>query len=291
MTEIQTDSQTQTTTTTEAQQPEGVQNSFSIPNEYANKGWTEKIRSQDDLWKTLDNAQTLIGKRPAGIPSNDAPDAEWDSFYKAMGRPDQPSYEFNDPENIPENFDTASYKEKAAKILHEAGLTQKQAEKVYSRFIEGEIGSIEELKKQHENKQADLNKQYDSLINEHFESPEKYDIAAKNMQDAVNRYTPQSLKEAYGELQDNPKALAAVVSTINGMNQEIARIKSQYGVEDKITTGQQTSSQSIDDVRSELAKLRTSPEYRDFTNPAYNATKTRIDELSGIVSRHYSSKK
>jgi len=42
----------------EAQVPD-----FSIPEEYKEKGWTQNVKSVDDLWKATDNAQSLVGKR------------------------------------------------------------------------------------------------------------------------------------------------------------------------------------------------------------------------------------
>lgn len=45
-------------------QPDNAQgNEFTLPDEYKDKPWAAKIKSQDDLFKQLDNAQTLIGKK------------------------------------------------------------------------------------------------------------------------------------------------------------------------------------------------------------------------------------
>lgn len=240
------------------------------------------------MWKTTANLQEMIGKRPAGIPSNDASDAEWDNFYKAVGRPDKPEYTFNDPEGLPEGFDTASYKQAANEILFAAGLNQKQADKVYKAFLANEIKGAAALKEQAAAKQKELDAEFEALSKEHF--GDKYDAYVETMNKAVSQYTPQSLKEAYGALADQPKVLAAVASTIKGMQDEIDRTRKEYGAEGSITSGSQITSGSIADIRAELSKLRVSPEARDFTNKAvYDKTNARIQELSAAVDRYYKS--
>ena len=44
---------------------------FSVPEAYKDAGWAQNIKSPDDLWGQFANAQSLIGKRPAGIPLAD----------------------------------------------------------------------------------------------------------------------------------------------------------------------------------------------------------------------------
>jgi hypothetical protein len=260
-------------------------NSFSIPETYADRGWADKIKSTDDLWKGYDNAQTLIGKRPAGIPSNDASDADWDSFYRAMGRPDTPEYQLSDPDGLPEGFDTSSYKQLASEILHSAGLSPKQADKVYKLFMQKELEGAGKQQEQTAAQQKALDDEFDALTKEHF--GDEYERASNLTKDAFGKYAPQSLRESLSEIGDKPKALAAVVATIKGMQSEIDRVKKEYGAEGSITTGSQTTSVGIDEVRKELAKLRISPAARDFTSAEHKATMERIQELSGTVDRYY----
>ena len=59
---------------------------FFVPDEYKEAGWTQNIKSYDDLWKMNANAQNLIGRKTIGVPSEDATDAEINEFY-AKTRP------------------------------------------------------------------------------------------------------------------------------------------------------------------------------------------------------------
>jgi len=261
--------------------------SFSIPEDYADRGWAEKIKSSDDLFKAYDNAQSMIGKRPAGIPSKDASDDEWNQFYKAMGRPDEPKYDFTEPEGLPEGFDTTPFREQAAEILHKAGLTPKQANAVYNEYLKLEMNSAGQSQEATEAQQAELDKQYEELTKEHFgDDAQKYEGLLK---EDFEKHVPQSLKETFAKLTDMPDVLTALMAYTKGKQGEIDRVKKEYGQEGGITTGNQANGQSIDDTRRELASLRSSKEARDFTSPKYNETQERIKQLAESVDRYYKS--
>jgi hypothetical protein len=262
-------------------------NSFAVPEAYAGKDWAKSIKSPDDLWKLTDNAQSLIGKRPAGIPAPDAPDEEWTKFYNAAGRPEKPdAYKFSPIEGVPEGLDLTPIQQKAANILHQAGLNQKQADKVYQLFLKEELAAADQSKAQIEEKQKALDAEYDKVVSKVF--GDKYDTAAKAAQDLIVKYVPEEMRGAYEQLADSPKAMAAVIKALEGAHSEIQKLHKEYGAEGKITSGAQTTGQSIDDVRQELAKLRTSKEARDFTHPEHKKIMARIDDLSGVVKSHYS---
>ena len=282
---------TEETTNQESQTPnqatEQSAPSFSIPEDYADRGWAEKIKSSDDLFKAYDNAQSMIGKRPAGIPSKDASDDEWNQFYKAMGRPDEPKYDFTEPEGLPEGFDTTPFREQAAEILHKAGLTPKQANAVYNEYLKLEMNSAGQSQEATEAQQAELDKQYVELTKEHFgDDAQKYEGLLK---EDFEKHVPQSLKETFAKLTDMPDVLTALMAYTKGKQGEIDRVKKEYGQEGGITTGNQANGQSIDDTRRELASLRSSKEARDFTSPKYNETQERIKQLAESVDRYYKS--
>lgn len=261
------------------------QSSFSVPEAYQSKGWAEKIKSIDDVWKTLDNTQSLLGKRPAGIPSNDAPQEEWDKFYQ-VARPESPDkYTLPDIEGLPEGVDLSSQKKTAMELMHKAGLTNKQAADLWKEFMGTEIKAAGEAKTSYETKQKELDAEFDKLTKEVFGGD--FENISKSAISFANEIVPESLRDAPSAIADNPKALAYIAALAKGAQDKIAAIQKEYGAEGKITSGNQAASVSIDDVRKELAALRTSKEARDPFSPDYQKTLNRIQELSGTVERHY----
>lgn len=273
---------TQTQAAVASQQPS---NDFSVPEAYQNRGWVEKIKSPDDLWKTLDNAQSMLGKRPAGIPAHDAPAEEWEKFY-SVSRPESPDkYELSDIDNMPEGVDLADTKTKAQQIMHKAGLTPKQANDLWREYMSGELDTLNQTKEQQAAKQAELDKEFDDLTKKHF--GDDFESVQKVAHEMVSQYVPEELRGAYAELSDNPKALAAFAAAMKGAHDEIAKVKKEYGAEGQITTGDQAASESIEEIRKELAGLRTSVEARDPFHADHKKTTARIAELSSKVGRHY----
>ncbi len=268
-------------------QSAGQQNSsFAVPEAYKDRGYVDKIKSSDDLWKAYDNSQSLLGKRPAGIPANDATPEEWDKFYQAAGRPDRADkYTLPEIEGIPEGVDIAPVKQQAMEIMHKSGLTQRQAEALWKNYMGAELGAVAKSKEAQAEQKKTLDAEFDKLTQDHFGGD--FESAQKITIEMANKFVPAELRGAFGELGDNPKALAAIASLAKSANAEIERVKKEYGAEGTITSGSQTASKDIDTVRKELAALRTSPEARDFLNPKHKETTDRITELSGLVQKHY----
>lgn len=258
--------------------------SFSIPEEYADRGWAEKIKTPDDLWKQLDNTQSLLGKRPAGIPQDDATPEQWDEFYKAKGRPDSPDkYELSDPEGLPDDIDLSPFKAKAQPILHAAGLSPKEAERVWSEYLKAEMSAADAIKASHAEATAKYDEEFDALAKEKF--GDNYDAANEAAQKFLNESLDEKLRLNIAEA--DPRTQVALIAAASEMQNKINAIKKEYSGEDTITVGDQASGTSITEARGELAKLRASAAAKDFTHPESAKTRARIEELSGIVQRHY----
>lgn len=256
-------------------------NNFSIPQEYSDRGWAEKIKSPDDLWKAYDNAQSLLGKRPAGIPQHDAPDEEWDKFYAAAGRPESPDkYQLPDKiDGMPDGVDLSPFKQKASSILHAAGLNQKQAERVWKQYIAEELKSSSESKAKYEQTQKEMDAEFDKLSKELF--GDKYDAASAAAQELIKASVPEQMR---GFIADAlPKQQVAMIAALSAAKTQIDEIKKKYGAEASITSGQQASGQSEEDIRKELATLRTSQAAKDFLHADHKKTMARINELIPIL--------
>lgn len=250
---------------------------FEVPEEYKDAGWAKDIKSSDDLWKMNANAQSLIGKRPAGVPDKDASEEEWEKFYNAAGRPEEPSkYEFSEID-LPEGVDLAPHTEKYAELAHKYGLNQKQADGLRKEWLAHEMATGEA------NKEA-LDKQYAEITKKHFGD----DFDAK--QEAAVKYLDGKLPEDLdGHLRqvltNDPLTQAAFVKITEDMTKQINDLKKRYGAEDSLKSGDQASGRSLDDIRSELAKLNISDANRNFDHPDNKETRKKIEILRGELQR------
>ena len=276
------ENQEQSSQATEAAPPPAAESApaFVVPDAYKDRGWVEKVKSTDDLWKTLDNAQSLLGKRPAGIPAADAPDADWETFYNAA-RPESPDkYTLSDIEGIPEGIDLAPYKAQAQKLMYEAGLTPKQAEAVWKQY--GAI-EVESFKQKLGQSQADLDKKFDETAAKVL--GDKREAASTVAQEAIKTYVSEELRTSFV---NNPEGMVAMIELANGYEAKLAAVRAEYGAEGKLPDGgQQVAASDINETVAKLAKLRLSAEAQDFTRPGHGKVMQEISELQAVVAKHY----
>lgn len=260
--------------------------SFSVPEAYQEKGWAKDLKSIDDLWKMNDNAQSLIGKRPAGIPAEGASDEEWNKFYTALGRPDNPDgYELPEIEGMPDGFDISPFKAKAAGMFHAAGLSKAQSAKLWQAFVKEEVGAATASREANEAQQKELDAQYDELAKKHLGD----DVDAKQQValNLINSTVPEDLRDVFkNEISDNPKMLVAVVTALNAAQAQIDQVKKEYGAEGSLThDGSSPGGMGVEEIRNKLAKLRTSDAWRNAGHEDHKETVRQVGELSERYQR------
>lgn len=179
--------------------PQKTDNGYNIPDEYKEAGWAKNIKSEQDLWKTLANAQTLIGKKTIGLP--DWNNAEQANEFLSKLRPESP-----EGYTLPDHL-TAEEKTETAKMLHNAGLSDYQANKLLTDFYAGM-----ETKQQAMFSPESLKA---SLMNE-FKDPHKIAEIHKEVLDIFG-----------ADFVDNPEITnSAIVQVYKAMD----KIKQAYGV-------------------------------------------------------------
>lgn len=263
-------------------------NTFAIPEEYSDRGWVEKIKSQDDLFKAYDNAQSMIGKR--SVPAEDASDEEWNNFFKQAGAPDDPSeYQFSDVEGIPEDFDMSEFQDKARGIMKEAGLTKRQADKLYQLYLKEELSAANQNKESIQSHKAELDKQFDEVTQKMF--GDKFEEVSAKAQAFIKETVPaEIIPEIQGLADTNPKALAAIIALTDKAQAQIAEIKQKYGAEDSFVSGQQTASgTSKDDVLRQLNEQRDLIRKSDPFSPDRKRAEEKMTELRAQLQSFFSS--
>lgn len=120
----QTTSQQTTTTTT------APASDFALPDEYKEKSWAAKVKTQDDLYKQLDNLSTLVGKKVIQpIDYEKASAEEIAAHYKKLAPEDVESYKFSDKSD-------PTFAKAIAPIFQEFGITPHQAAGLEAKITE-----------------------------------------------------------------------------------------------------------------------------------------------------------
>ncbi len=74
---------------------------FVLPDEFKDKTWAEKVKSQDDLYKQIDNLNTLAGKKNA-YPEADATPEQLNEYYGGLRPETAEVYDFGKDHPQPE---------------------------------------------------------------------------------------------------------------------------------------------------------------------------------------------
>lgn len=110
--------------------PQTPSGNFNVPDEYKTQGWTQNIKSYDDLWQNAANAQKLIGKKTIGIPDENSTDEQWQEYYSKL----RPAKEEDYSLQIEDEEDAKAFK----KLFYDNGVTQKQASAIIDGYKKAE---------------------------------------------------------------------------------------------------------------------------------------------------------
>ena len=243
-----------------------------IPAEFHDRGylkdWLEKPSSPEmmaDVFKKLDGAETLIGKK-LGIPAADAKPEEIEKFYAALRPEKDTDYEIKLGEKPDEEF----VKEMRA-AFHKAGVSKVQAQ----RFIENITPTFQARQAGVAAEQKKLNDAFDALVLATFGKDNEKVLA--RAQEAIKEYAPENLKQFLDKLDNN--ALTILTGVINA-------IMVKYVPEDDLNgtnKGGAGGGGDISVLREEARKIMARPEYKDFQHPEYEALQKRVKEIYAQV--------
>lgn len=118
-------------------QGSGQAGTFAVPKEYAEKGWAKKIKSQEDVFKLIDNLDSLAGKKMVVPDFEKAPQADIDA-YLANLRGDTKTEDYVFPVGI--DKEVAG---KISKVLFDGGIPKALANRIITGYtaIEKEISA------------------------------------------------------------------------------------------------------------------------------------------------------
>lgn len=213
-----------------ATQPPSEPQGYKVPDAFKEKPWTQKIKSEEDLWKQLDNAQELIGRKRAVPDFEKATPEEIEEFLSTTRPADKSAYKFNDD---------APFAEPVADIFMEAGITPYQGNKIIEKYQALEAAKLEEMTSADGFKDvmtAKFGEKYDgvvsSVVKEHKthlspESQALFDKLPNDVLGAVYELTA-NMQKAYGAQESGaPAAKPGVVPPAKNVEQVRSDLRAQ----------------------------------------------------------------
>lgn len=252
----------------------GDDKAFVIPDEYKDRDYAKGLKSNDDVWKMLDNAQKKIGEKTivAGIPGENATEEEIKNFNKLWGVPEKAEdYKIEADEAM-----TTMYGEEDKvvlgqfkELLHKAGANEKQAAILKDGYTQIITGIIDAKKAEI----AEADKQFDELVAKTF--GDRQDKVLDNAKKLINEFAPEGFKDRMHTIPS--EQLVVLAGVLDG-------IREKYIEEDQLSGGSGTSSgMTIESARAEIQKVIGSEEFNNPMHAKHDIAKQEFVRLSGIL--------
>ena len=248
--------------------PAPATSAFKIPDAYKDRGWAKGIDSDAKAWEMLDNSQKLIGERPAGIPKPDAPQADWDKFYDAMGRPKTPAeYQF---ELDPSLKIDPKFVDGTKAIMHKNGLTPAQAKGLQKDLDAFMIATAKERNIELQKQNTD----FSDLATKTFGADR--DKILERCKGLINEYVNPAFKEGLKTMSNENLILMA--SVLNGIHAKYIKTDGAPG------SAPGGTAKSADDLRAQARELMNSDAYKNPMHPDNARVRTQISELYKLAT-------
>lgn len=106
---------------------------FKLPDEYKDKPWASKIKTQDDLYKQIDSLNALVGKKAVVPNLKEATPEEREAFYSQLRGKDAAEYVIPINPAFPTPADTQPV---VAKLFMDNGVSPTQADAIIKGYQE-----------------------------------------------------------------------------------------------------------------------------------------------------------
>lgn len=234
---------------------------FTIPDAYKDKPYLKGVDSIDKVYGMLDGAQTLIGKRPAGIPAPDAAPEEWDKFYEAKGRPKTPAeYVLKDADKTDPDFLSA-----AQAAMHKRGLSPTEAAGLWDE-LGGALTKVAE-KQGLAAKQLDID--FDKLGDEVFGANKNAILASSKI--LLDQNVSPKMKDTVAKLPN--ESLVVLADVINNIKTKYIKADGAPG------SGPTATGSTPAEIQAKGRELMGSEAYNNFRHPQHKETVKQVKEL------------
>lgn len=235
-----------------------------IPVEYKDKPWIKDVKDVPGLFKRTDGLLTEMGKRPAGIPEDNAPPEKWAAFNKAFGVPDKPE-DYKLSAGTKEAPADPKFQEGIKGVFHKAGVSARQAavlEAGYNALV------AEMVKNQGaNNEQQDID--FEKLAGDVF--GQRKDEALSGSKKLIMAHAPEAMKPHIEKLSnENLIILAGVLDAV----------RKEYISEDRMPTGGSAPiGMTAEQRRAKGQELMASKAYQNPFDPDHERVKAEVGRL------------
>ena len=247
-----------------------------IPADYKEKEYLKGIDSFDKLFQAHDNAQKLIGSRPAGIPGEGASDEDWAKFHSTTAPKEAKDYTLFETEFGKKTGRDEAFGDQMKDLFKAADVTQRQADilvKGYDKVSEGLHAKVAEAN-------TARDKEFDTKIDAMY--PDNREAAMKTAKDLMSANIPDELKPSLEGLSN--EAMLLIMTTMNSVHDK-------YIKEDGIGGGGAGGGADAAGMRTEAMKIMQSEAYKDFRNPGYDDAQNKVKELYANIAKVEDAKK
>lgn len=237
-----------------------------VPQEYQDKPWIKETKDLPSLLKRTDGLISELGKKPAGIPQENAKPEEWNAFNKAWGVPEKPEeYDLGEiPKEIPKN---EVFEKGMREAMQKAGLNKRQAKVMSAEYHNSLVALLKEQGLAAEKNDTDFEK----LAVDTF--GDRKDKALANGKALLAKYTEKAPDAVKAQIAKMPnESLISMAMVLDG-------IVKDYIKEDQLPNGKGGGAQTPDEKRAEARKLMASPAYSDANHPEHAATVEKVNSL------------
>lgn len=183
------------------------------------KGWDNPLKVVDS-YRSLEK---MLGADKVVIPGKDAKPDEWNAVWNKLGRPEAPDkYQFPQVEGV--ELDKGKV-DAVAKLMHENGLTQTQAERLFNWYASDMKGALDTHKQSEEQRKTQAAEALKGEWKDKYEA--QLDLAKR----AFNTFADDKLKEyvASSGLGDNPDFIRLMNRIGAGMMEDTAHGRAAAG--------------------------------------------------------------
>lgn len=205
------------------------------------KALGDKFNSVSSLAKSYLNLERMLSKEKMPIPTDNDGDEVWEQAYKALGRPETPQG-YQAPEGMDPDAKAAT-----DAIFYEAGLSQRQASKLYAQIAK----ALE-----------------DNANNQQEQSTQSIEQAVQALEADFGPRGGQGYQQALDKAQVVAKHLGLDVADFWTMPGFASRLASQYDtlMGSKIRGVENTSITSAQSIDEQIHDIQNNP-----SNPYYTA--------------------